>query len=204
MSTPATPSRPLSSLCVFCGSAPGSDPDFVAHAHALGALLAQRGIRLVYGGGGTGMMGAVADGALAHGGAITGIITRQLVDKELAHPKVADMRVVESMHDRKAAMSALADGFVALPGGYGTLDEFFEIMAWAQLGIHAKPVGMLNTNGFYTPLWEFLDHADARAFLRVRHHSAIAFESDPTTLLDRLCSRASSSVRPQGINPQGS
>lgn len=177
---------PLKSICVFCGAAPGGQDQYVRHAHELGQMLADRGITLVYGGGGIGMMGAVADGALSRGGRITGVITRQLVDRELAHPAVADMRVVESMHERKMLMVGLADAFIALPGGYGTFDEFFETVCWAQLEIHRKPIGLLNTRGFYNGLFSFLTHAQSEGFLRLPLERAVTLGDSPRALLDAM------------------
>lgn len=176
------------SVAVFCGAAPGNDPRFAASARALGAALARSGRRLVYGGGSVGLMGAVADGALEHKGEITGVITRQLVGKELAHRSVADMRVVETMHERKMIMAGMAEAFIALPGGFGTLDELFEILAWAQLRIHAKPVAVLDVDGFFDPLMHFLDRAGNAGFLRLPHREFIIVEADPSRLLDRLAS----------------
>lgn len=174
------------SVAVYCGSASGSSPVYADAAFGLGAALAQNGSRLVYGGGSLGLMGAVANGALAQGGSVTGIITKQLVGKELAHPKVADMRVVDTMHERKMQMATLADAFVALPGGYGTLDELFEILAWAQLKLHEKPVGLLDTDGFFSRLLEFLDHAGENGFLRIAHREFLIVEREPKTLSERV------------------
>lgn len=150
-------------VCVFCGSNPGGDPRFGAAAEAPGQALAAAGIGIVYGGASVGLMGRVADGALARGGEVIGVIPRALVDLELAHGGLSELHVVGSMHERKALMADLADAFVALPGGLGTLDELFEILTWAQLGLHRKPVGVLDANGYFAPLLEFLDGAvDAR------------------------------------------
>ncbi|MBL8760929.1 MAG: TIGR00730 family Rossman fold protein [Phycisphaerae bacterium] len=176
-------------LCVFCGASLGARPEYEAAARGLGGILADRGITLVYGGGNAGLMGAVANGALAKGGQVIGIITRFLKGRELAHEGITELRVTETMHERKAMMATLADAFVALPGGYGTFDEFFEIMAWAQLGIHSKPVGLLNTAGYYDSLITFLDHADRESFLRLKHRSGIAFHAEASELLDQLASR---------------
>lgn len=178
-------------IAVFCGAASGHDPSFASAAQTLGATIARSSRNLVYGGGSVGLMGAVADGALAHRGQITGVITRQLVDRELAHKSVADMRIVETMHERKMTMATLADAFVALPGGFGTLDELFEILAWAQLGIHTKPVGMLDVGGFFDPLMEFLDRAAASGFLRLPHREFIIVDAEPEQLLDKLAAARS-------------
>ncbi len=152
----------------------------------MGAAIARSGRTLVYGGGSVGLMGAVANGALSERGRVTGVITRQLVDKELAHRDVPNMRIVETMHERKMTMATMAEAFVALPGGFGTLDEMFEILAWAQLGIHSKPVGMLDVGGFFDPLMEFLDRAGEAGFLRLPHREFIVIESEPSVLLERL------------------
>jgi len=151
----------LRRICVFCGSSRGEDPRHAEAAASLGRLLASRGLGLVFGGGGVGLMGVLADHALAGGGSVTGVIPHGLAARELAHRGVADMRVVPTMHARKALMASLADAFVALPGGLGTLDELFEIATWSQLGIHRKPVGVLNVGGYYDPLVVLLEHAAA-------------------------------------------
>ena len=147
-------SRELQSLCVFCGSSKGHDPAFVRAAEALGRLLAGRGITLVYGGGHTGLMGALADAALAAGGRVIGVIPAGLAERELLHSRLSEQHVVTGMHERKALMASLASAFVALPGGLGTLDELFEIWTWEQLGLHEKPIGLLDVNGFFRPLLE--------------------------------------------------
>lgn len=177
---------PVASLCVFCGSSPGGRPEYQHAARALGAAMAKRGISLVYGGGSRGLMGDVANAVLEHGGSVIGVITRQLVDKEVAHGHIKDLRIVDTMHERKKMMADLADGFVALPGGYGTLDEFFEIVAWAQLGLHTSPIGVLNTAGFYDRMLEFLEHARAEGFLRLDYRTGIAVRDDAEALLEAL------------------
>lgn len=154
------------SLAVYCGSSPGNAPAYIRAARDTGKLLAQRGIRLVYGGGGVGMMGAVADGALESGGGVTGVIPAFLNTRELKHPGVADMRVVATMHERKMLMVDLAAGFIALPGGFGTLDELFEVLTWSQLAIHACPVGLLNLDGYFDGILSCLDGMVTRGFLR--------------------------------------
>lgn len=179
------------SIAVFCGAAPGRDPAFASAAYKLGGAIARSDRSLVYGGGSVGLMGAVADGALAGRGRITGVITRQLVDKELAHPSVPDMRVVATMHERKMMMAGMAEAFIALPGGFGTLDELFEILAWAQLRIHTKPVGMLDVGGFFDPLMTFLDRASDAGFLRLPHREFILIDPDPDALLNRLAAATS-------------
>ncbi len=186
---------------VFCGASSGGRPDYAAAAHGLGRAIALRGGTVVYGGGRAGLMGSVADGALAADGEVIGVITRLLVDKELGHTGIARLDVVETMHERKMRMADLADAFIALPGGLGTLDEMFEILAWAQLGIHGKPVGILNTAGFYDDLMQFLDHLDREKFLRLNHRTAIVFEREPGALLDRLAEVAAASTPNAGRFP---
>jgi uncharacterized protein (TIGR00730 family) len=176
----------LSSVAVYCGSSPGADPGFAAGAAALGRLLAERGIRLVYGGGHVGLMGVVADACLAGGGEVHGVITRALEAKELAHGGLSSLAVVETMHERKQAMADLAGGFVMLPGGFGTLDEFFEVLTWTQLGIHAKPCGVLDVAGFFAPLRDLLEAATRQRFLRPGHRDLVIMDSEPGRLLDRL------------------
>lgn len=170
-------------LCVFCGSSPGSEAAFGAAAGRLGRALAEAGIGLVYGGASVGLMGRLADSALAAGGEVIGVIPRALVDQEVAHHGLADLRVVGSMHERKALMADLADGFVALPGGLGTLDELFEILTWAQLGLHHKPVGLLDVQGYFAPLLAFLDGAVAARFLAPAHRAMLLVADDPAALL---------------------
>jgi uncharacterized protein (TIGR00730 family) len=176
----------LASVCVFCGSSPGVDPGFVAAAEEVGRLLATQGRRLVYGGGRIGLMGAVADAALAHGGEVTGVIPRALVEKEVAHAGLTELRVVASMHDRKAAMADLADGFLALPGGIGTLEEFFEIWTWGQLGLHHKPFGLLNVAGFFDPLLAFLDQLAEQRFVRAEHRGMLCTRAVAGDLLEEM------------------
>ncbi len=186
LQTAPAPLRPLSRVCVFCGASEGRRPEYAAAASELGTLLAQRRITLIYGGGRAGLMGTVADAALAAGGHVTGIITRLLQNRELEHKGVTSLHVVETMHERKMMMANLADAFIALPGGLGTLDELFEILAWAQLGIHTKPVGLLNTTGFYDSLATFLDHVEAESFLRLNHRTAMVSAHHPSSLLELL------------------
>jgi uncharacterized protein (TIGR00730 family) len=173
-------------LCVFCGSKAGRRPLYRDAAQRLGALLAARRIGLVFGGGHIGLMGVLADAVLAGGGAVIGVIPRALVAKELAHPGVPDMRIVESMHSRKALMAELSDAFAALPGGYGTADELCEMLTWAQLGIHAKPIGLLNTAAFFDPLLAWLDHTVAEGFLKEKHRQLLHVADDPEQLLTNL------------------
>jgi hypothetical protein len=173
-------------IAVYCGSNPGVRPEYAAAAQALGALLAREKIELVYGGGMVGLMGVVADAVLKHGGHVIGVIPEKLVIKEVVHEKLPDLRVVKTMHERKALMAELADGFIALPGGYGTFEEFFEVLAWGQLGWHRKPFGLLDVNGFYRGLLEFLDHATQEGFIREKHRELVIAEADAEKLLHRL------------------
>jgi uncharacterized protein (TIGR00730 family) len=178
--------RKFKRICVFCGTNPGSRPDYGAAARALGKLLADEDIELVYGGASVGIMGELADAVHEGGGHVTGIIPQQLMKKEAAHTGIPDLIVVASMHQRKSQMADLADGFVALPGGIGTLEGFFEILTWGQLGIHNKPCGVLNVAGYFDGLTGFLDHAVKEGFLRDEHRRMILVESDPRKLLDRM------------------
>ena len=173
-------------LAVFCGSNPGARPDYVEAARSLGRLLAERGIGIVYGGSSVGLMAALADAMLDELGDIIGVIPRMLVEREVANRALTDLRIVESMHARKAMMAELADGFIALPGGIGTLEEFFETWTWGQLGMHSKPCGLLNVAGYFDPLLEFLDHAVAEKFVRDVHRGMVVVESDPRRLLSRF------------------
>jgi uncharacterized protein (TIGR00730 family) len=173
-------------LAIFCGSNPGARPDYVEAARSLGKLLAQRGIGIVYGGSNVGLMAALADSMMDELGDIIGVIPRMLVEREVANRALTDLRIVESMHERKALMAELADGFIALPGGIGTLEEFFETWTWGQLGMHAKPCGLLNVAGYFDPLLEFLDHAVAEKFVRDVHRAMVVVESDPAELLARF------------------
>ncbi|OZI72047.1 TIGR00730 family Rossman fold protein [Bordetella genomosp. 12] len=177
---------PLKRICVYCGSNGGRQPEYLEQAHAFGQQLAQRGIGLVYGGAAVGLMGAVADGALQAGGHVIGVIPESLMQKELAHRGLSELHVVQSMHERKTMMAQLAEGFVALPGGAGTLEELFETWTWAQLGMHQKPCGLLNIAGYYDDLARFLDHTVAEAFMRPQHRAMLAIERDAATLLDRF------------------
>jgi uncharacterized protein (TIGR00730 family) len=176
----------LHSLCVFCGSSPDVEERFFEAAREVGRLLAIQGRRLVYGGGRIGLMGAMADAALAAGGEVIGVIPHSLVEKEVGHHGLSALRVVASMHERKATMANLADGFISLPGGIGTLEEFFEIWTWAQLGLHQKPVGLLNVAGFFDPLLAFLDELADRRFLRPEHRGMLCTRSVAADLVDAL------------------
>ena len=173
-------------LAVFCGSNPGARPEYVEAARSLGKLLCERGIGVVYGGSSVGLMAALADTMVDERGDVIGVIPRMLVEREVANRALTDLRVVESMHERKALMAELADGFVALPGGIGTLEEFFEIWTWAQLGMHDKPCALLNVAGYFDPLLEFLDRAVEEKFVREVHRKMVIVESDPVALLSRF------------------
>jgi uncharacterized protein (TIGR00730 family) len=176
----------LRSICVFCGSSVGSSPIYVDAAERTGRLLASLGISVVFGGGGVGLMGALADATLDAGGDVIGVIPEQLVRRELGHRELSELLIVVSMHERKATMAELSDAFIALPGGPGTLEEFCEIWTWAQLGIHAKPVGLLNVDGYYSTLLRFLDEMCDKGFISQQNRDLILVESDPAALLDRL------------------
>jgi uncharacterized protein (TIGR00730 family) len=177
---------PMKRICVFCGSSAGNDPRHAAAARALGGAIAARGLELVYGGGSVGLMGTVADAALAAGARVTGVIPQVLQIRELAHRGLTDLRVVGSMHERKALMAELSDGFVALPGGMGTLEELSEVLTWAQLGLHARPVGLLDVGGYYRPLVAFFDQAVASGFLRPAHRAILQEAETPARLLELL------------------
>lgn len=171
-------------ICVFCGSRTGALPEYQAVAQAVGVALAQRQITLVYGGGNVGLMGILADAVLRHGGTAIGVIPRALVHREVAHTQLSELCVVGSMHERKQQMADLSDGFIALPGGIGTLEEFTEIFTWAQLGLHLKPCGLLNVAGYYDRLIEFLDHTVAEGFLAAEHRSMLLVAHEPEHLLE--------------------
>jgi len=176
----------LKRLCVFAGSSPGARIEYRAAAEALGRALAQRGIGVVYGGGGVGLMGVLADAALAGGGEVIGVIPHSLVAREVAHGGLADLRVVASMHERKALMADLSDGFVALPGGWGTLEEFFEVLTWAQLGLHSKPCGLLNVGGYFDGLLAFLNHAVDERFVRAENGGLVIVATSVEDMLAQL------------------
>ena len=173
-------------VCVYCGSSSGENPIHREAAEALGALLVESGIGVVYGGGNVGLMGAVADGALRAGGEVIGVIPTALMDKELGHAGITKLHVVASMHERKQLMADLSDGFIALPGGIGTFEELFETFTWLQLGFHEKPVGLLNVAGFYDHLLTFLAHATDEGFLRPAHLESLLVETKCDALLDRM------------------
>lgn len=173
-------------IAVYCGSNRGARAEYAAAAQELGALLAGEKIEVVYGGGRVGLMGAVADAVLQHGGHVIGVIPEKLVIREVVHEKLPDLRVVKTMHERKALMAELADGFIALPGGYGTFEEFFEVLAWSQLGWHRKPFGLLDAAGFYGPLMAFLDQTTREGFIRPKHRELILLERGAEKLLERM------------------
>jgi len=173
-------------ICVFCGSSPGTRPEYSAAAQALGQALVDQGIELVYGGASVGLMGIVARTVLEGGGRVTGVIPRLLAEKEVALTSLDDLRIVDSMHERKALMAELADGFIALPGGIGTIEEFVEVLTWAQLGIHTKPCGLLNIAGYYDRLLGFFDQMLAEGFIRPACRSTILVEQDPLSLLETM------------------
>jgi len=176
----------IESIAVYCGSSCGTDPVFAEATAALGRLLAAHGISIVYGGGHVGLMGVLADAALDAGGEVHGVITAALVDKEIAHEALTSLSVVDTMHERKAAMADRSDGFIALPGGFGTLDEFLEVVTWAQLGIHRKPCAMLDIAGFFAPLRQFMQAATNLGFIRDEHLNAVVFDEDPGSLLEAM------------------
>lgn len=173
-------------VAVFCGSNPGARPEYVAAAKSLGRTLAERGIGLVYGGSNVGLMAAIADEMMDELGDVIGVIPKTLVEREVANTALSDLRIVHSMHERKALMAELADGFIALPGGVGTLEEFFEIWTWAQLGMHRKPCGLLNAAGYYDPLLTFLDRSVEEKFVRQVHRQMVIVEAEAEALLDRF------------------
>ncbi|HKR08079.1 MAG TPA: TIGR00730 family Rossman fold protein [Gemmatimonadaceae bacterium] len=173
-------------LAVFCGSSSGARPDYIEGTRAFGKLLSERGIGVVYGGSNVGLMAALANEVADNLGEITGVIPQALVDREVANTSLDDLRIVGSMHERKALMAKLCDGFVALPGGIGTLEEFFEVWTWAQLGMHDKPCGLLNMAGYFDPLLAFVDRAVDEKFVRPVHRSMVIVEEDPERLLERF------------------
>jgi uncharacterized protein (TIGR00730 family) len=176
----------MNSICVFCGSSAGRSGIYEEAARATGHALVRAGVRLVYGGGRVGLMGVLADAVLSAGGDVTGVIPRALFEREIGHSGVKDMRIVQSMHERKELMAALADGFIALPGGAGTLEEIFEQWTWSQLGIHAKPCGFLNVNGYFAPLLAMIDHIVVEGFMAPRLADMLLVESEPEKLLARF------------------
>lgn len=179
-------SKTIQRLCVYCGSSVGARAQYKQAASTLGRLLAERDIELVYGGGHVGLMGAVADGALSAGGRVIGVIPCALMDRELGHTGVQDLRVVADMHERKMTMATLADAFIALPGGWGTIEELSEMLTWLQLAIHAKPIGVLNVAGYFDPFLAFAERMIEERFVRVEHRRLYSVESEPEALLERL------------------
>ena len=173
-------------ICVFCGSSGGARLEYAEAAHELAAALTARGLGLVFGGGRVGLMGTIADAVLAGGGEVIGVIPDGLWQREVGHTGLGDLRIVGSMHERKALMSELSDGFIALPGGMGTLEELCEVLTWAQLGVHHKPCGLLNVAGYYDPLLALLDHMVSEGFLQQRYRDLVLVERDPAALLDRF------------------
>jgi len=184
----------LRRICVFCGSSSGVRPVYQQAAQTVGRLLCRRGIELVYGGGHVGLMGIVADACLHEGGRVIGVIPQALADREVAHTGLTELRIVGSMHERKALMADLSDAFMSLPGGYGTWEEFFEVLTWSQLGIQGKACGVLNVDGYYDPLLQMADRALSEGFLRDVHRDLLLSDSDPERLLDRLSSYAAPAV----------
>jgi uncharacterized protein (TIGR00730 family) len=177
---------PLSNICVYCGSSDAVDRDYLSAARNLGALLAAGGRSLIYGAGRTGLMGSVADGALANGGRVIGVIPQNFFTPALAHNGLTELEVVETMHIRKARMAELADAFIALPGGFGTFEELFEILTWAQIGLHHKPIGLLNTHNYFDPLLKMVEHALQEGFIYAEHRLLLVHDDTPAKLLDRL------------------
>jgi uncharacterized protein (TIGR00730 family) len=177
-------------ICVYCGANPGASPRYAEAARALGRALVEDNIALVYGGGNVGLMGIIADEVLRLGGDVTGVIPNALMEREVGHMGLTRQFIVKDMHERKAMMAKLADGFIAMPGGMGTLEELFEMLTWSQLGIHAKPVGLLNVDGFYDSLMGFIGHASGEGFIRPQHAALMMVESDPQALVQRLRARA--------------
>jgi uncharacterized protein (TIGR00730 family) len=181
-----SPGGMQSKICIFTGSRAGVLPAYARAANDVGRELVRRGYGLVYGGGNVGLMSVIADTVLELGGHVTGVIPSSLVSKEVAHRGLSDLHVVNSMHERKALMAELSDGFIAMPGGIGTMEEFFEVLSWAQLGLHDKPCGLLNVSGYYDQLIQFLDHAVSEEFIKPKHRALMIVEDHPGKLLDRF------------------
>jgi uncharacterized protein (TIGR00730 family) len=173
-------------LCIFCGSAVGARASYTEAAQRLGTLMARRGIGLVYGGGNVGLMGVIADAVMSAGGSAIGVMPRNLIAREIGHAGITELRVVDTMHQRKALMADLSSGFIALPGGYGTFDEFFEVVTWTQLGLHRKGCGLLNIDGYYDPFVAMLDRAVTEGFIKPENRSLVLDDSSPDRLLDRV------------------
>ena len=174
----------MDSICVYCGSADNIHPDYILSGRLMGRTLAENGIRLIFGGGKTGVMGAVADGAIEAGGEVVGVIVESMNTPALAHMGLTRLEVTATIHERKARMYALADGYIALPGGFGTFDELFETVTWGQIGIHEKPVGLLNVRNYYAPLMAAIDHAEKEGFIFPEHRQALCMAGTPQDLLD--------------------
>jgi uncharacterized protein (TIGR00730 family) len=189
-------------ICVFCGSMRGVRLVYADAARRLGESLARQGVELVYGGGRVGLMGALAEAALSAGGRVIGVIPEPLALKEVAHDSLTELHVVPGMHERKAKMAALCSAFLALPGGVGTLEEFFEVLSWAVLGLHAKPVGLLNTDGYYNPLLGLLDHAVVEGFVRPEHRALVVVSDDPEAISSRLLAFQPPLAGPRWIEPE--
>src|SRR5262245_44282482 len=187
-------------LCVFCGSSVGGNGAYADSARRFGEAMVRRGLGLVFGAGHIGLMGVLADAVLAAGGEAVGVIPQALVDRELAHGRLSQLHIVGTMHQRKALMADLADGFAALPGGFGTADELFEILTWAQLGLHAKPIGLLNTAGYFDGLMAWIDHCVRERFLRPEHRDMLALSADSEVLLDTLVRHQPASQVPKWID----
>jgi hypothetical protein len=191
-------------VCVFCGSNPGARPQYADAARLLAREIVKRQLGLVYGGGSVGLMGVVADAALAAGGEVIGVIPRPLATRELAHPRLSEMRLVDSMHERKATMASLVDGFITLPGGLGTFEETLEVLTWAQLGIHLKPVGILDVLGYYEGLRRFLNHAQGEGFVRPEHAALLLFARSAPELLDTMATWRPPGIRRAWLAPRQS
>lgn len=176
----------IKSICLFCGSSKGSDPAYLDAAYKTGKILAEKGIGMVYGGGNVGLMGMAARGALENGGKVTGVITEKLMDMEVGHKGLTEMKITTSMHERKSLMNKLSDGFLVLPGGIGTIEETFEMFTWYQLGDIAKPIGILNVNGFYDGLIKFLENVVSSGFLRKEHLDYLIVEEDPESMIKKI------------------
>jgi uncharacterized protein (TIGR00730 family) len=194
---------PVKRVCVYCGSSSGALEEYAGAARSLGAAIARRGLGLVYGGGRVGLMGAVADAAAQNGGEVIGVITHALVKFEVAHHGLKDLRVVDTMHQRKALMAELSDAFIAMPGGFGTLEEVAEVITWTQLGIHEKPVGLLNTAAYYDPLLAFFDRAVEQKFVRAALRSSIVTSGDVEELLERVVNAGEPGMVKKWINGNG-
>jgi uncharacterized protein (TIGR00730 family) len=176
----------MNSICVFCGSSVGKRENYTLQARQLGQIIASRNMILVYGGGNIGVMREIADSTLKHGGKVIGVMPRHIVDKEVAHHNITELHIVNSMHERKAMMAELSDAFIALPGGFGTIDEIFEVMTWNQLEIITKPTGLLNIDGYFNHLIQFIEHAVDEKFVRVEHKQNLIVETDAIRLLERM------------------